>query len=183
MKRMFALGLALLLCGCALAEEPELTEAQSALLEYAMQKQSQYIELIFSDVMDSLWDTVEDEKETRALFEQIRPAAPKAAILLTTKAELTLESPEVKQDLPVEMLPNICFNRMYYTTESSGCWSLARMSAITAQLDTADIPEMPAIAYVIFAYDVDLPEVVTAFVSMPSGGAIAYTTFVYGNTD
>ena len=31
----------------------------------------------------------------------------------------------------------------------------------------------------IFAYDVDLPEVVTAFVSMPSGGAIAYTTFVY----
>lgn len=179
MKRLFALGLALLLCGCALAEEPELTEAQSALLEYAMQKQSQYIELILSDVMDSLWDTVEDEKETRALFEQIRPAAPKAAILLTTKAELTLESPEVKQDLPVEMLPNICFNRMYYTTQSSGCWSLARMSAITAQLDTADIPEMPAISYVIFAYDVDLPEVVAAFVSMPSGGAIAYTTFVY----
>ena len=88
MKRLFALGLALLLCGCALAEEPELTEAQSALLEYAMQKQSQYIELILSDAMDSLWDTVEDEKETRALFEQIRPAAPKAAILLTTKAEL-----------------------------------------------------------------------------------------------
>lgn len=54
MKRLFALGLALLLCGCALAEEPELTEAQSALLEYAMQKQSQYIELILSDVMDSL---------------------------------------------------------------------------------------------------------------------------------
>lgn len=177
MKKILALGsvLFLLLTG-AFAEEIELDKTQSSLLKYAMEQQSQFINLMNSEV---LWEVLAEPEDARSLFEQLREASPKAAILLSTKNGLSLDSQEVTEGIPAAVMPNICFNRMYYATSSGGDWSLARLSAEIALLDSTNISEIPAISYVVFLYSTDAPQIVTAFVRMPSGGVITYTTFVY----
>lgn len=180
MKKFLALGLVfLLLFAVAFAEEPELNETQNLLLQYANKQQLRYIELMNSEEVAYLWDTIEESEDTRALFEQICDSSPKAAILLSTKTELSLENQDVTEGVPAAMMPNICFNRMYYTIANEGEWSLARLSVETALLDTANIPEIPAISYVIFLYGIDLPEIVTVFVRTPSDGIVTYTSFVH----